>query len=62
MPGILGRCSTALGEQSIPIRSVSQPLRGVDARFVVEDHDYEAAVRALHDSIVSETDPAAIAA
>lgn len=62
MPGILGRCSTALGEQSIPIRSVSQPLRGVDARFVVEDHDYEAAVRALHDSIVSENYPASIAA
>jgi hypothetical protein len=40
MPGILGRCSTALGEKSVPIRSVGQPLRAVDARFVVEDKDY----------------------
>jgi aspartate kinase len=62
MPGILGRCSTALGEKSVPIRSVSQPLRGVDARFVVEDKDYEAAVRALHSSIVSETYPVTKAA
>lgn len=51
MPGILARCASALGEADVPILSVSQPLRGVDARFVVEDDQYADAVRALHDSI-----------
>ncbi|GJM13015.1 MAG: aspartate kinase [Pseudohongiella sp.] len=62
MPGILGRCSTALGKSSVAIRSVSQPLRGVDARFVVEEKDYETAVRALHESIVGEVNSETIAA
>ncbi len=51
MPGILARCAGALGTAGVPILSVSQPLRGVDARFVVDDELYADAVRALHDSI-----------
>ena len=54
MPGILARCAGALGAAGVPILSVSQPLRGVDARFVVEDEQYAEAVRALHDSIFVE--------
>ena len=54
MPGLLARCATALGDAAIPILSASQPLRGVDVRFVVVEEDYERAVRALHDSIIDE--------
>ena len=56
MPGILARCAAALGKASIPILSVAQPLRGVDARFVVDEEHYAAAVKALHDSIIIEDD------
>ncbi|MEJ2087899.1 MAG: aspartate kinase [Gammaproteobacteria bacterium] len=56
MPGSLGRCAAALGRADIPILSVAQPLRGVDARFVVEDEHYADAVKALHDSIITEDD------
>ncbi|MGE0624437.1 MAG: aspartate kinase [Pseudomonadales bacterium] len=51
MPGILARCAAALGAAGVKILSVSQPLRGVDARFVVEEEQYAESVRALHDSI-----------
>jgi aspartate kinase len=55
MPGILARCASALGDAGVPILSVSQPLRGVDARFVVEDEQYAVAVKGLHDSIIGES-------
>ena len=48
LPGILARCASALGAENIPILSASQPLRGVDVRFVVAQNDYHAAVTALH--------------
>jgi aspartate kinase len=54
LPGILGQCAGALGDAGVRILSVSQPMRGVDARFVVEDDEYENAVRALHGAIVVE--------
>ena len=57
LPGLLARCATALGDAAIPILSASQPLRGVDVRFVVVEEDYERAVRALHDSIIDERRP-----
>jgi aspartate kinase len=56
MPGILARCAGALGDAGVRILSVSQPMRGVDARFVVEDDQYSAAVKALHDSIIVESE------
>jgi aspartate kinase len=62
MPGLLARCATALGGAEIPILSASQPLRGVDVRFVVVEEDYERAVRALHDSIIDERKLVTVAA
>ncbi len=56
MPGVLARCAGALGKAGVGILSVSQPMRGVDARFVVEDETYTTAVKALHDSIVVDAD------
>jgi aspartate kinase len=52
LPGILARCAGALGAADIAILSASQPLRGVDVRFVVAEDDYQAAVTALHDTLV----------
>lgn len=57
MSGILARCAAALADAGIPVLSASQPLRGVDARFVVDDEYYALAVKALHASVIrlSET-------
>ncbi|XOV85096.1 MAG: aspartate kinase [bacterium] len=52
LPGILAQCTRSLGEADVGILSASQPLRGVDARFVVEEDNYIAAVNALHDSVI----------
>jgi len=52
MPGVLARCASALGDAGVSILSVCQPLRGVDARFVVEDEQYPVAVRALHTALI----------
>lgn len=54
MPGILARCSASLGNASVRIHSASQPLRGVDVRFVVDEADYERSVKALHNSVIDE--------
>lgn len=53
MPGILGRCASALGDAGVRILSASQPLRGVDARFVVEDEQYTSAVKVLHNALIA---------
>jgi len=62
MSGILARCAGALGKAGIPILSASQPLRGVDARFVVEDEHYAAAVKALHAAVIPLSQPVGRAA
>lgn len=62
LPGLLARCATALGDAGIAILSASQPLRGVDVRFVVVEEDYEKAVRALHDTIIRDRSPIIAAA
>ena len=62
LPGLLARCATALGDAGIAILSASQPLRGVDVRFVVVEEDYEKAVRALHDTIIRDRSPITAAA
>jgi aspartate kinase len=62
LPGILARCATALGDANVPILSVSQPLRGIDARFVVTDADYQTAVCALHAAVIETNEPRAMVA
>jgi aspartate kinase len=52
MPGVLARCAFALGEAGVSILSACQPLRGVDARFVVDDEQYPIAVNALHKALI----------
>lgn len=54
LPGILARSAAALGGIDVPILSASQPLRGVDVRFVVADDRYHEAVRALHNLVIDE--------
>lgn len=62
LPGILADCATALGSADVPIQSASQPIRGVDVRFVVDEENYETAVRAMHDSVIDQQKMAAHAA
>jgi len=54
MPGILACCAGALRSANVPILSVSQPMRGVDARFVVDEEHYVNAVKALHSAVIEE--------
>jgi len=62
MPGILATCATALGVANVPIHSASQPLRGVDVRFVVDEEDYDTAICALHASVIEQGKLVTIAA
>lgn len=48
VPGILADVSNALAEHDISILATQQGMRQVDIRVVVDDEDYEEAIRALH--------------
>ena len=47
-PGILATLTSALCEEGVPVLSLQSPLRGVDARFVIEEEHYKKAVESLH--------------
>ena len=50
--GILMRAVDALADKGINIRAMSQPLRQVDINFILDEDDYEAAIKVLHRSLV----------
>ena len=51
-PGILAEAVAALAEEGIEIVAVHQPMRRVDIQFVMEEDNYEAAIRALHKRLI----------
>ena len=51
-PGILAKLTASLTGAGIPILSIQSPLRGVDARFVIEEEHYAGAVSALHEAAI----------
>ncbi|MEJ2130205.1 MAG: aspartate kinase [Gammaproteobacteria bacterium] len=53
VPGLLSCCSGALAAAGINVVAISQPMRGVDMRFVVEEDDYEQTVCVLHEAVVA---------
>ncbi len=50
--GILARAVSALAEQNINVQAMHQSMRQVDMQFVVDERDYEPAVRGLHRCLV----------
>ena len=54
--GMLAKAVTALAEQNINVQAMHQSMRQVDMQFVVDEQDYEAAVKSLHRCLVEEHD------
>lgn len=50
--GMLAKTAAALAEANVVIQAVHQSMRQVDMQFVLDEQDYEDAVRALHSSLV----------
>jgi aspartate kinase len=52
VPGILAQAVTALAEAKINVQAIHQSMRQVDMQFVVEEDDYELAVKSLHKRLI----------
>lgn len=52
VPGLLAGAVTALSDAGISVLAMHQAMRQVDMQFVVDESDYEEAVRALHARLI----------
>lgn len=52
VPGILARISQSLADANISVLAIHQGMRQVDIRLVVEDDQYEAALKLLHETLI----------
>ncbi|UZE95796.1 aspartate kinase [Alkalimarinus alittae] len=56
VPGILSKTVNALAEQNISILAIHQSMRQVDMQFIIDEDDYEMAVKSLHRCLVEVHD------
>ncbi|SHF15227.1 aspartate kinase [Microbulbifer donghaiensis] len=56
VPGMLSRAVAALAQSRISVLAVHQSMRQVDMQFVVNENDYERAVKSLHHALVEVYD------
>ncbi|AOS95752.1 Bifunctional aspartokinase/homoserine dehydrogenase 1 [Microbulbifer aggregans] len=56
VPGMLSRAVAALARSGISVLAVHQSMRQVDMQFVVNESDYEEAVKSLHHALVEVYD------
>lgn len=56
IPGILAKTVGALSDNGINVLAMHQAMRQVDMQFVVEENDYESAVKSLHAALVEVHD------
>ncbi|WP_193161700.1 aspartate kinase [Microbulbifer hainanensis] len=56
VPGMLSRAVAALARSGISVLAVHQSMRQVDMQFVVNESDYESAVKSLHHALVEVYD------
>ncbi|MBN7798050.1 aspartate kinase [Parahaliea mediterranea] len=56
VPGILAKTVNALSQHDISVLAIHQSMRQVDMQFVVNDEDYESAIRSLHAGLVEPHD------
>lgn len=52
VPGILARTVGALSQYDISVLAIHQSMRQVDMQFVVNEEDYDIAIKSLHASLV----------
>ncbi|MGZ0657594.1 aspartate kinase [Coraliomargarita sp. W4R72] len=57
IPGIMARATGALSARKINILATGQSMRQVDMNFIVNESDYEATIRSLHQVLVEEDVP-----
>lgn len=57
VPGLTAQAAGALTEAGVEILGMQQLTRRVDLQFVVDETDYQAAVRALHARLVASAPP-----
>lgn len=56
VPGMLSKTVGALAKANISILAMHQSMRQVDIQFVVDENDYEGAVKSLHSALVEVHD------
>ncbi|MCK9502855.1 MAG: ACT domain-containing protein, partial [Porticoccaceae bacterium] len=56
VPGILSKAVGALAEAGISVLAMHQSMRQVDMQFVVDENDYDNAVKSLHRNLVEVHD------
>jgi aspartate kinase len=56
VPGMLSKTVTALANANISVLAMHQSMRQVDIQFVVDESDYENAVKRLHSALVEVHD------
>jgi aspartate kinase len=53
-PGLVPRALTALDDAGIGMIAMQHQIRNVDVQFIVASHDFDAAVRALHEALIAD--------
>lgn len=56
VPGMLSKTVAALAKADISILAMHQSMRQVDMQFVVDENDYEGAIKSLHSALVEVHD------
>ncbi len=56
VPGILAKAVAALADSNISILAMHQSMRQVDMQFIIEETDYDNAVKALHSRLIEPHD------
>lgn len=52
VPGILAKAVTALAEHNISVLAMHQSMRQVDMQFIIDENNYEQAIKSLHSCLV----------
>ncbi|AFJ01520.1 Aspartokinase associated with ectoine biosynthesis [Methylophaga frappieri] len=52
IPGILAKTVSALAEKNISVLAMHQSMRQVDMQFIIDEDDYDAAIKSLHSHLV----------
>ena len=56
VPGLLAHCAQELARADVSILSIHQNMRAVDIQFLIDEGDYERAIRALHECVIEKVD------
>lgn len=56
VPGMLSKTVAALAKADISVLAMHQSMRQVDMQFVVDENDYEGAIKSLHSALVEVHD------